>query len=31
MREVKVHRSTRRTPYEGVPISVPSSELGKKE
>jgi GAF domain-containing protein len=25
MREVQTHRSTRRTPYEGVPISVPSS------
>ena len=24
MREVQTHRSTRRTPYEGVPISVPS-------
>ena len=23
MREVQTHRSTRRTPYEGVPISVP--------
>ena len=29
MREVQTHRTTRRTPYEGVPISVPSSELGK--
>jgi GAF domain-containing protein len=25
MREVQTHRSTRRTPYEGVPISVPSN------
>jgi GAF domain-containing protein len=25
MREVQAHRSTRRTPYEGVPISVPSN------
>ncbi len=25
MREVQAHRSTRRTPYEGVPISVPST------
>ncbi len=24
MREVQTHRSTRRTPYEGVPISIPS-------
>jgi hypothetical protein len=24
MREVQTHRSTRRTPYEGVPTSVPS-------
>ena len=24
MREVKTYRSTRRTPYEGVPISIPS-------
>ena len=24
MREVQTHRTTRRTPYEGVPISVPS-------
>ncbi len=24
MREVQTHRNTRRTPYEGVPISVPS-------
>ena len=30
MREVQTLRSTRRTPYEGVPISVPSSELGKQ-
>jgi GAF domain-containing protein len=25
MREVQSHRNTRRTPYEGVPISVPSN------
>ena len=31
MREVQTHRTTRRTPYEGVPISVPSSELGKQD
>ena len=31
MREVQIQRSTRRTPYEGVPISVPSSELGKQD
>ena len=31
MREVQTLRSTRRTPYEGVPISVPSSELGKQD
>jgi signal transduction protein with GAF and PtsI domain len=30
MREVQTHRTTRRTPYEGVPKSVPSSELGKQ-
>ncbi len=30
MREVEAHRSTRRTPYEGVPVSVSSSELGKQ-
>jgi GAF domain-containing protein len=28
MREVQIRRSTRRTPYEGVPISVSSGELG---
>ncbi len=27
MREVQTHRSTRRTPYEGVPISVPSDDI----
>ncbi len=27
MKEVQTHRSTRRTPYEGVPVSVSSSEL----
>lgn len=26
MREVQVQRSTRRTPYEGVPVSVPAGE-----
>jgi GAF domain-containing protein len=31
MREIQTHRTTRRTPYEGVPISVPSSELGKQD
>jgi GAF domain-containing protein len=31
MREVQSHRKTRRTPYEGVPISVPSSRTGKKK
>jgi GAF domain-containing protein len=25
MREIQTHRSTRRTPYEGVPISVPTN------
>jgi len=25
MREIQTHRATRRTPYEGVPISVPSN------
>jgi len=27
MREVQIQRSTRRTPYEGVPISVPSDDI----
>ncbi|MFH2046351.1 MAG: GAF domain-containing protein [Pseudomonadota bacterium] len=27
MREVEIHKSTRRTPYEGVPVSVSSKEL----
>ena len=27
MKEVQTQRSTRRTPYEGVPISVSPSEL----
>ena len=27
MKEVQTHRSTRRTPYEGVPISVSSNEF----
>jgi signal transduction protein with GAF and PtsI domain len=31
MREVKAQISIRRTPYEGVPISVSSSELGKQD
>ena len=31
MREVQTQRSTRRTPYEGVPISFPSDELGKED
>jgi GAF domain-containing protein len=29
MREVQRTRSTRRTPYEGVPVSVPSSQLSR--
>jgi len=28
MREVQTRRSTRRTPYEGVPVSVPTKALG---
>ena len=31
MREVQARISTRRTPYEGVPISVSSSDLGKQD
>jgi GAF domain-containing protein len=31
MKEVQTHRSTRRTPYEGVPVSVSSSEHVGKE
>ncbi len=31
LRDVKVQRDTRRTPYEGVPKSVPSSEIDKKD
>ena len=31
MKEVQIHRSTRRTPYEGVPISVSSNELVGQE
>ena len=31
MREVKAQISIRRSPYEGVPISVSSSELGKQD
>jgi GAF domain-containing protein len=31
MKEVQSHRSTRRTPYEGVPISVSSSEFVEQE
>ena len=30
-KEVQTQRSTRRTAYEGVPISVNSSELDKQE
>jgi signal transduction protein with GAF and PtsI domain len=30
MREAQTARSTRRTPYEGVPVSVSSEELAKK-
>ena len=30
MTEVQIHRITRRTPYEGVPIIVPSRQLGKQ-
>ena len=29
MKETQTHRSTRRTPYEGVPMSVSSDEMGK--
>ena len=29
MKQTQTHKSTRRTPYEGVPISVASSELDK--
>jgi len=31
MKEVQAHRSTRRTPYEGVPRSVSSSQLAEHE
>ena len=31
MKEVQTHRTTRRTPYEGVPVSVSSSELVGQE
>ena len=31
MKEVQAHRSKRRTPYEGVPISVSSEERGDQE
>lgn len=31
MREVQVQRTTRRTPYEGVPTSFPSDEFSKDE
>jgi hypothetical protein len=31
MKEVQTQRSTRRTPYEGVPVSVPSGERLEKE
>lgn len=30
MREAQTTRTTRRTPYEGVPISVPVEEIGRK-
>jgi GAF domain-containing protein len=30
MREVQTQRTTRRTPYEGVPVSFPSDEIGKE-
>ena len=30
MKEVQTQRSTRRTPYEGVPISVSSNKVAKK-
>jgi len=29
MREVQIQRNTRRTPYEGVPVSVSSDEINK--
>jgi len=31
MKEVQTHRSTRRTPYEGIPISVSSKKLVEQE
>ena len=31
MKEVQTHRTTRRTPYEGVPISVSSGKLVEQE
>lgn len=31
LRDVKIQRDTRRTPYEGVPTSVPSSEIDRKD
>ena len=31
MKEVQAHRSTRRTPYEGVPRSVSSGEFVEQE
>ena len=31
LRDVQGQRNTRRTPYEGVPTSVPSSEIGRKD
>ena len=30
LRDVETQKTTRRTPYEGVPISFPSSDVGKK-
>ena len=31
MRDPKVLKYKKRTPYEGVPVSVPASEIGRKE
>ncbi len=31
LRDVKAQRDTRRTPYEGVPTSVPASEIDRKD
>jgi len=30
MKEVQTQKTTRRTPYEGVPVSVASNKIGKK-